>query len=199
MSDSVRPHRWQPTRLPRPWDSPGKNTIQLIHFQQNHNGKNTSFKKNLELTLFPLSFPSLLNYFLLPTIGRSHFIGFYFSALHRYCFLQAEKFWSPSVKQVRQHHVSNSICSRCVSVCHTLVSRRIAQAFSLLLHVTGSVISDLGVTNYFGLPQTVHQRDQTQLLNVVCVPTAPTTSHPPSLQRQAVPPSLFFSSGLSIP
>ena len=26
MSDSVRPHRWQPTRLPRHWDSPGKNT-----------------------------------------------------------------------------------------------------------------------------------------------------------------------------
>ena len=23
---SVRPHRRQPTRLPRPWDSPGKNT-----------------------------------------------------------------------------------------------------------------------------------------------------------------------------
>ena len=26
MSDSVWPHRWQPTRLLRPWDSPGKNT-----------------------------------------------------------------------------------------------------------------------------------------------------------------------------
>ena len=26
VSDSVRPRRWQPTRLPRPWDSPGKNT-----------------------------------------------------------------------------------------------------------------------------------------------------------------------------
>ena len=26
MSDSVRPHRRQPTRLPYPWDSPGKNT-----------------------------------------------------------------------------------------------------------------------------------------------------------------------------
>ena len=26
MSDSVQPHRWQPTRLPRPWDSPGKST-----------------------------------------------------------------------------------------------------------------------------------------------------------------------------
>jgi len=26
MSDIVRPHRRQPIRLPRPWDSPGKNT-----------------------------------------------------------------------------------------------------------------------------------------------------------------------------
>ena len=26
MSNSVRPHRRQPTRLPRLWDSPGKNT-----------------------------------------------------------------------------------------------------------------------------------------------------------------------------
>ena len=26
MSDSMRPHRRQPTRLPRPWDSLGKNT-----------------------------------------------------------------------------------------------------------------------------------------------------------------------------
>ena len=25
VSNSVQPHRWQPTRLPRPWDSPGKN------------------------------------------------------------------------------------------------------------------------------------------------------------------------------
>ena len=32
MSDSVRPHRWQPTRLPRPWDSPGKNTGVGHHF-----------------------------------------------------------------------------------------------------------------------------------------------------------------------
>ena len=26
LSDSMRPHRWQPTRLFCPWDSPGKNT-----------------------------------------------------------------------------------------------------------------------------------------------------------------------------
>ena len=31
-SDSLRPHRWQPTRLPRPWDSPGKNTGVGCHF-----------------------------------------------------------------------------------------------------------------------------------------------------------------------
>ena len=32
MSDSVWPHRGQPTRLPRPWDSPGKNTGVGCHF-----------------------------------------------------------------------------------------------------------------------------------------------------------------------
>ena len=32
MSDSVRPHRQQPTRLPRPWDSPGKNPGVGCHF-----------------------------------------------------------------------------------------------------------------------------------------------------------------------
>ena len=32
MSDSVRPHGLQPTRLPHPWDSPGKNTGVGCHF-----------------------------------------------------------------------------------------------------------------------------------------------------------------------
>ena len=32
MSNYVRPHRRQPTRLPRPWDSPGKNTRVGCHF-----------------------------------------------------------------------------------------------------------------------------------------------------------------------
>ena len=32
VSDSVRHHRRQPTRLPRPWDSPGKNTGVGCHF-----------------------------------------------------------------------------------------------------------------------------------------------------------------------
>ena len=32
VSDSVRPHRRQPPRLPCPWDSPGKNTGVGCHF-----------------------------------------------------------------------------------------------------------------------------------------------------------------------
>ena len=32
VSDSVQPHRWQPTRLHHPWDSPGKNTGVGCHF-----------------------------------------------------------------------------------------------------------------------------------------------------------------------
>ena len=32
MSDSVRPHGLQPTRLLHPWDSPGKNTGVGCHF-----------------------------------------------------------------------------------------------------------------------------------------------------------------------
>ena len=32
MSDSVPPHKRQPTRLPCPWDSPGKNTGVGCHF-----------------------------------------------------------------------------------------------------------------------------------------------------------------------
>ena len=32
VSDSMRPHRQQPTRLHRPWDSPGKNAGVGCHF-----------------------------------------------------------------------------------------------------------------------------------------------------------------------
>ena len=32
MSISVRPHKWQPTRLPHPLDSPGKKTGVGCHF-----------------------------------------------------------------------------------------------------------------------------------------------------------------------
>ena len=48
VSDSVRPHRWQPTRLSRPWDSPGKTVLgnQYINYQEitNFNIKWPSFQ-----------------------------------------------------------------------------------------------------------------------------------------------------------
>ena len=32
LCPTLRPYRWKPTRLPRPWDSPGKNTGVGCHF-----------------------------------------------------------------------------------------------------------------------------------------------------------------------
>ena len=32
LCPTLRPHRWKPTRLPHPWDSPGKNTGVGCHF-----------------------------------------------------------------------------------------------------------------------------------------------------------------------
>ena len=32
LCPTLRPHRWQPTRLLCPWDSPGKNTVVGCHF-----------------------------------------------------------------------------------------------------------------------------------------------------------------------
>jgi len=32
MSNSLQLHRWKPTRLPHPWDSPGKNIGVGCHF-----------------------------------------------------------------------------------------------------------------------------------------------------------------------
>ena len=53
MSDSVRSHRQEPTRLPRPWDSPGKNTGVGCHFLlQCRNVKSESEVAQSCLTLF---------------------------------------------------------------------------------------------------------------------------------------------------
>ena len=60
MSDSVRPHRWQLTRLPCPWDSPGKNTGVGCHFLL----QCMKVKSESEVTQ---SYPTLSN----PTLGGS--------------------------------------------------------------------------------------------------------------------------------
>ena len=50
MSDSVRPHRQQPTRLCRPWDSPGKNTGVGCHCLLQHIGSNSLTRDQTQTT-----------------------------------------------------------------------------------------------------------------------------------------------------
>ena len=56
MSESVQPHKWQPTRLPRPWDSPGKNTGVGCHFLKKKKKKSFRF-----IPGYLVSFDTVLN------------------------------------------------------------------------------------------------------------------------------------------
>ena len=62
MSDSVQPHGLQPTRLLRPWDSPGKNTGVGCHFllQYPYTLELTKWLRLAYLTLFTLPHLDLL-------------------------------------------------------------------------------------------------------------------------------------------
>ena len=55
MSDSVRPHRQQHTRLPRPWDSPSTNTGVGCHFLLQ--SKKVDLKLNIQKTKIMASGP----------------------------------------------------------------------------------------------------------------------------------------------
>ena len=88
MSNSVRPHRWQPTRLHHPWDSPGKDTGVGCHFLRL--GKNNplwiylSFFPQNEFSLFSPFFPGEQGQSLHP-IGhrRDFFFPFFLSPATR--------------------------------------------------------------------------------------------------------------------
>ena len=54
VSDSVRPQRRKPTRLPCPWDSPGKNTGVSCHFRV----PNSEPPSHLPPYIIPLGHPS---------------------------------------------------------------------------------------------------------------------------------------------
>ena len=57
MSDSVLPHRLQPTRLLCPWDSPGKNTGVGCHFLLQHHSSKASVLQHSALFIVQLSHP----------------------------------------------------------------------------------------------------------------------------------------------
>ena len=79
MSDSVRPHRWKPTRLLCPWDSPGKNAgVGCICFSSAWKGKGKV--KLLTRVLF-LATPWTVAYQAPPSMGfpRQEYWSFSFS------------------------------------------------------------------------------------------------------------------------
>ena len=52
MYDSEQPHRWQPTGLCRPWDSPGKNTgVGLAFLYTNNETAEREIKKTITFTI----------------------------------------------------------------------------------------------------------------------------------------------------
>ena len=76
MSNSVRPHRLQPTRLPRPWDSPDKNTGVDCHFLlQCMKVKSEREVAQLCLTLSdPMEDPVVHGFFFKKKTFKSHFL-----------------------------------------------------------------------------------------------------------------------------
>ena len=76
VSDSVLPHRWQPTRLPCPWDSPDKNTGVGCHFLlQSMKVKSECEVAQSRLTLSNLQLSRLLRPWDFP--GKDNGVGCY--------------------------------------------------------------------------------------------------------------------------
>ena len=63
----MQPHRWQPTRLPHPWDSPGKNTGVGCHFLLQY----IKVKSESEITQSVLATPWTAAYQAPPSMGFS--------------------------------------------------------------------------------------------------------------------------------
>ena len=156
MSDSVQPHRWQPTRLPCPWDSPGKNTGVGCHFllqcirvkSESEVAQSclTSLPHGLQPTrlLHPWDFPVMPNSvqphrwqptrLLRPwdSPGKNTGVGCHLLLQCMKVKSESEVAQScPTLSVVYLYRFSNSICSLCVSVSH-LVILAIFHAFSLL-------------------------------------------------------------------
>ena len=81
MSDSVRPQRRQPTRLPRRWDSPGKNTGvggHTAYMYENFIESETwalIFSSTFLEPCLPASFPSSFSPFYILFLGRFLFLN----------------------------------------------------------------------------------------------------------------------------
>ena len=113
---------------------------------------------------------------------QTSLIALCFTALHRYCFfLQIESLWQPCIQHVYRCHFSNSICSVSVCVSRFGYSRDISNFhyYYICYGDRWSVTLDVTIVIVLGAPNHAHTRWQTKLLNVMCVLTAPLTSHSP--------------------
>ena len=105
MSNSVRPHRRQPTRIPRPWDSPGKNTGVNCHFLL----QCVKVKSESEVTQScpTLSTPWTAAYQAPPSMGFSR-----------------QKYWSgvplPPPYLILASPYISSVCAKLLQLCLTL-------------------------------------------------------------------------------
>ena len=113
MSASVRPHRRQPTRLPRPWDSPDKITGVGCHFLlQNHTLLLTNPSKNAFLTE-KLYVEHILKSFLYfqDNIFQHDFLIPCINQLHKHMKVVGDNLLNPvsqKAKYLHQHSVSLS-------------------------------------------------------------------------------------------
>ena len=104
----MRPHRWQPTRLHRPWDSPGKNTGVGCHFLLQ------CMKVKSESEVAPLC----------PTLSAQLSQMLKFSAYGLSLFPLLVKQWNLSTLDTQWHHPIRKhgfSCLRRCRDCHCLV------------------------------------------------------------------------------
>ena len=120
MSDSVRPHRRQPTRLPCPWDSPGKNTGVGCHSLL----QCMKVKSESEVAQ---SCPTL-SYPMDCSLPGSSFHGIFrqecWSDFEEIPHVQGQKRRPrKTVREVKLHLESNYICQRCSEDSNTVLSQ----------------------------------------------------------------------------
>ena len=110
MSDSVWPHKRQPTRLPRPWDSPGNNTgVVAISFS---NAWKWKVKVKLLSCAWLLATPLIAAHQAPPSMGVSR--QKYWSGMPWLCYFQLGAMMSNVAMTILDH----VFCSRygCISV-----------------------------------------------------------------------------------
>ena len=99
MSDSVRPHRRQPIRLPHPWDRPGKNTGVGCHFLlQCRKVKSENEVARHVINICWIKNENMNKYGAYPTVFICHFCLFACSARQQSSFLKrstSEEPWVP--------------------------------------------------------------------------------------------------------